>query len=498
MDDAPETPDAPDATSGEPAPDDSTDEQSGDVRDVDTDDAFPAMLTEPAMASAIPDVAPVPTYSEFMVIAMQARMLADSDIAPVAFRGKPSVAFHVGLIGRDLGLSLSAALELVDVIDGRPSLSPLLRSGQIKRLGLGSLHPWVRDVDRCVMYAVGPRGMDRRCLLRHEHVDGCECDIIGVTEFTWEDAQVAGLVRDDCEPTRHSDACNEAAAARDKIRRQAACKQNYRTYPRRMLHWRAAGFCADDYFPEASLGLYSPEELGAITDGDGNVIDVDSVELPSGYEERRRGGSRQQTKVTEAVGEELRSRANSLPGPAIKEFKAMLRERDIDTFPDIVASKEQTVRAMLDSLVTRASNGEWGDWTPPTAPDTSSDDTDDDNAPETPNTEPDHDDNAPVDAVVLCNDCREDPCVCDAAAEALPQLGPGPTNEERDAAIAQEVRIANIADNVNRMTDSAIADMPSGDLFDLADYLGLDPDPGLDDSALVGLIAEYRDAPNAG
>jgi hypothetical protein len=52
-----------------------------------------------------------------------------------------------------------------------------------------------------------------------------------------------------------------------------------------MLWQRVRGYCADDWFPTASLGLYAPEELGAITDEDGEPIDVDSVPVPSGFEQ---------------------------------------------------------------------------------------------------------------------------------------------------------------------------------------------------------------------
>lgn len=735
--------------------------------------------------TGLPDVPPVPAYSEFMVLAMQARMLSQSEVAPKAFRDKPAVAFHVGLIGRDLGLSLSSALELIDVIDDRPSLSPQLRSGQIKRLGLGSIVPAVRTPERCVVLAVGPHGLDPRCSTRlPDHHEDCRCDIIGSTEFTWEDAQIAGLVREDCEPLNHSDACRAAATHSDYKKRKAACKSNWRTYPKRMLQWRAClperaealtpdgwvthdklnegdtvlgynmetgctewatveavtvfdarqtyeishtrfravataghewvcrywddrgpvekrrtddldshpyrqlvvaapmvdtpsdidaddaarigwaitdghiswrgnsptitiaqtkhfaevrrlfgdrsvetlhpatssdfgesrehyrwrmgasesrrllglfgvatkddaaripaqlddagrramframclangdafctghravmdcwqilaammgvrtgrprfnrgswrtkpngspvvsvkrlsivpavvepvwcpttslgtwvariddqvtitgntGFCADDYFPESSLGLYSPDEIGAMTDADGNVIDVESVELPEGYDERRggRGGrSGPAAVVDEATAQGLRARANTLPAAARRELKTMLNERELFGFPsDLPASKVRIVTALLDGLEVRAADGDWGPWTKP-EPASAPDDT----------PTPQVADDGIEDAVVLCERCGEEEaaCVCDEAASALPAEPDTAPVSDPDA------RIARIAGNLDIMDRDDLETLDDGDLFDLALYIGAPVTPDMRTPAVIDAILE--------
>lgn len=212
-----------------------------------------------ATAAALPGV---PGRDEFLALAMQARVLSLSGAAPKLVRNDPYIAFHVAMVGRDLGISPSAALELIDVIDTRGgpriSLSPQLLNGQIRRLGLGAIRPKVQDRKRCVAQAVGPNG-----------------EVLGETEFTWEDAQDAGLAGPSCEPGDH----------RKNRDGRCPCNQGYITYPRRMMWWRAAGFCADDYFPEAGLGLYSPEALGAVVDEEGRPIDPATVALPEGYED---------------------------------------------------------------------------------------------------------------------------------------------------------------------------------------------------------------------
>lgn len=330
--------------------------------------------TEPAVPALVEqsdalDLPGVPDHSEFLALAQMAKMLSESDIAPKALRGKPAVAFHVCLIGRDLGLSPSAALQLVDVIDDQPSLSPMLRAGQIQRLGLGAVVPGVRTVERAEAWAVGPGGLDVRCRrMFPDHVDNCRCDVLGCSEFTWSDAQTAGLVRADCKPGGHSDVCKTAAKSQDWQKRKQACKQNYRTYPKRMLYWRAVGFCADDYFAGASLGIYAPDELGALTGEDGELLDLESVEVPPGYEtaqDRKRG--RQRTEPDRISSEDstaLRDRASALPDAAKEALREWAKDRGSHLrFSDFTAGQAKATAAFVATLEKRAEGGEWADGT---------------------------------------------------------------------------------------------------------------------------------------
>jgi hypothetical protein len=211
-------------------------------------------------AQAALDTPGIPGRDEFLSLAMQARMLSLSGAAPEAIRDDPYVAFHVAMAGRDLNLSPTAAMALIDVIKTHRgyqiSMSPQLVNGQIARLGLGRIVPGERTKERAVAIAISPDG-----------------EKLGETEFTWEDAQDASLVGKQCQPGDHK-----------RVNGKCGCNQGYITYPKRMLWWRAAGFCADDYFPEATLGYYSPEELGAVVDDEGRPIDPTQVELPPGYE----------------------------------------------------------------------------------------------------------------------------------------------------------------------------------------------------------------------
>lgn len=353
-------------------------------------------------AQAAIDNPGVPGRDEFLSIAAQARILSLSGAAPQAVRGNPHLAFHLALTGRDLGISPSAALNLIDVIDGQKgpqlSLSPQLLNGQVRRLGLGSIVPAIRDDERAVAVVLGPDGhLDPRCgplipqhwpdmTTRKEMIDightpdqipTCECrGIIGFSEFTWADAQVAGLAGPECRPGHHNKTITKTGR-NNQTYKVCGCNQGYITYPKRMLWWRCAGFAADDWFPEASLGLYQPEALGAVVDEEGRPIDASSVELPPGY----------------AIEEAARARADAPPEPASAEDVAELQARidQIKMIPDAAkalgemwteksesgaprlnpiarlwAKELPVAKALIKHIEDRIGRGEWGD--PPAAP----------------------------------------------------------------------------------------------------------------------------------
>jgi hypothetical protein len=270
----------------------------------------------------------VPGRDEFLSLAMQARMLSLSGAAPEAVRNSPYVAFHVAMVGRDLGISPSAALELIDVISTSKgpqlSLSPQLMNGQIRRLGLGEIVKGHSDTTSCTAIAVGPEGRDRRCRLRWpEHVDDCACDILGSFTFTWEDARVAGLVAQGCMPGDHTVKCMNR-----QTHPAQRCNQGYVTYPQRMLWWRASGYLADDTFPEAGMGLYSPEELGAVVDDQGRPIDVASVELPPGYEQAAIGRATDAEPAPAHELWDLQARLHGLPPDQQAAWRTQKSQQD--------------------------------------------------------------------------------------------------------------------------------------------------------------------------
>lgn len=342
----------------------------------------------------------LPGRDEFLSLAMQARILAMSAGAPKAVRDNPHLAFHIAMIGRDLGISPSAALQMVDVIGYNEqatsyeaqydrvqlTISPELLNSQIKRMGLGSIVKAASRADECTAVAMAPGGhLDTRCARTWpEHVapddngGPCTCTmalVLGEVTFTWKDAQLAGLVDDACTgPDAHTAMCVQGGQGS----RGKRCHQGYRSYPQRMMWWRSSGWAQSDYFPEAGVGLYSPEELGAMVDAEGRAIDPAQVELPEGYEPKPAPPPPPSEDVLADAADddelgvarrELRARLdaiNAVPD-ARTALMTLWAQRDDDGNPKLppfghLRRRNLTMaKAMTLGIEQRIKRGEWGD-----------------------------------------------------------------------------------------------------------------------------------------
>jgi len=166
------------------------------------------------------------------------------ELAPVMYKAhlfdvrSPEQAAAIMLKGYELGLSTTASFEFVQVIQGKPALSPrgamalLLSSSLVKGVTMTRLE----DKGKFIGY---------ECLM--ERVNGFSF----TGRFTLEDAQRAGLMKPD---------------------------SGWAKYPENMCLWRAVGFAADVVFPDVTAGMTTlmkaPEMYGvALTEG-GDVIDA--------------------------------------------------------------------------------------------------------------------------------------------------------------------------------------------------------------------------------
>lgn len=135
------------------------------------------------------------------------------------------------LAGRELGYGPFASASGIHVIKGKPSLGANLMASAVKN------HPKydyrVRQLD------------DSGCVV--EFFENGES--LGKSKFTTKDAQTAGLTGND----------------------------NWKKYARNMFFARAMSNGVRWYCPDVFAGnaVYVPEELGAETDEEGNVVDVD-------------------------------------------------------------------------------------------------------------------------------------------------------------------------------------------------------------------------------
>lgn len=275
------------------------------VVEVDTsgerDDDGNAVDAEPTRLPVHVDssMALVPAREELRGLTEMAVTLAIADNVPKALRGKPAAILAVLLTGRELEIPPMTALRNLHVIDGQVTVNPKIRAAMVRRQGLGKLWPHQ-----------GPRDVPCPLIERPTHAAGCD-----VCNDTGKVRQLCECGRDD--PDNDAEVCTWHAKRADDPRiiysstytmtmaravtnyvkegktHYLADKDNWKNYPERMLSWRSLGYLLDDAFPEIGTGLYTPDEIGAITDEDGlPVIDVDSTEsLTSSVKTARGGGS---------------------------------------------------------------------------------------------------------------------------------------------------------------------------------------------------------------
>jgi hypothetical protein len=130
--------------------------------------------------------------------------------------------------GQEIGIGAFAALQGLHVMDGKVTLGAGIIAAQIRK------HP---DYDYRVVEHTA-----EKCAIEFTYLD----KLVGTSEFTIQDARDAGLVKE---------------------------KSGWKNYPRNMLFARAISNGARWYTPDVFAGsVYTPEELGADVDEDGNVV----------------------------------------------------------------------------------------------------------------------------------------------------------------------------------------------------------------------------------
>ena len=140
------------------------------------------------------------------------------------------------MAGAELGVGAFASMVGVNIIQGKPTFSANIMAAAVKRSGRYNYR--VTEMT------------DKNCAIEFmERFDG-KWQTSGVSSFSVEDARKAQT-------------------------------KNLDKFPRNMLFARAMSNGVRWYCPDVMNGsvVYTPEELGAETDQDGNVISVESVEV---------------------------------------------------------------------------------------------------------------------------------------------------------------------------------------------------------------------------
>ena len=140
------------------------------------------------------------------------------------------------LAGQEMGFGAFASMTGIYIIQGRPSVSANLMASAVKSNPRYDYR--VREMSEQV------------CKIEYFEIIAGHRESIGMSEFTLADARKAGT-------------------------------KNLEKFPRNMLFARAMSngirwFCPDVFSGNAT---YTPEELGADVDEDGNIIDIPSIEV---------------------------------------------------------------------------------------------------------------------------------------------------------------------------------------------------------------------------
>jgi hypothetical protein len=179
-----------------------------------------------------------------------AQLLADADLLPKQFVGKPANVLYAVEYGRTLGIAPVAAITGIHVIEGKPSASSGLIGGLVRQAG----------------HKLRVRGNDQEAVAQIIRAD----DPDWTYECTWtlERAAQAGLCK----------LVNGKPVARDYKDRPTAWEK----YPAAMLKARAITEVARDACEDVLFGLhYTPEELGAVVNQDGEPMDATVQQLRS-------------------------------------------------------------------------------------------------------------------------------------------------------------------------------------------------------------------------
>jgi hypothetical protein len=178
-----------------------------------------------------------------------ARLLSDADLLPKQFVGKPANVLYAVEYGRTLGITPIAAITGIHVIEGKPSASSGLIGGLVRQAG-------------------------HKLRVRSDGLTTATAQIVRADdpeftyECTWtlERAAQAGL----CEIK------NGKPWARDRNGNPTAWEK----YPAAMLKARAITEVARDACEDVLFGLhYTPEELGAVVNQDGEPVEATVQQL---------------------------------------------------------------------------------------------------------------------------------------------------------------------------------------------------------------------------
>jgi hypothetical protein len=159
--------------------------------------------------------------------------LSKSKMVPVSLQGKPADIFAVLVMGTELGIKPMQALNSINVIQGKPTVSPQLMMAMIK----GKLPDAIIKIEI--------EGQDIKCITARSK-DEFSNGFTYTAVWNIERAKKMGLVG----------------------------KDNYVKQAETMLRWRAVAESCRQTFPDILMGMYATEEF---LDFSGKVVGSEIV-----------------------------------------------------------------------------------------------------------------------------------------------------------------------------------------------------------------------------
>lgn len=150
----------------------------------------------------------------------------------------PEAAVAIILKGREIGIGPMEAFSSINIIQGKPTISPRLMMALAERSGQLTDYEIVDDGNTCTV-----------TVKRGKRVPFS-------SSFSMDDAKAMGL----------------------------AGKDNWKKQPKVMRQWRAISAAFRPVFADVLAGLYIPEKMGATVDEEGSII-VDAETVPDAPDE---------------------------------------------------------------------------------------------------------------------------------------------------------------------------------------------------------------------
>ena len=207
------------------------------------------------LVKAEPQGLAVDTTADWELMHKQAVVLHKSGLLPTSIKS-PEAVMAIVLIGRELNIPMMTALNNINVIAGKPTIPPQLMLAMINRTGeLEQSKLW--DEGETAFFTLKRRGRE---------------------------AYTASFSMEDARQFKTSEGYGD-----QKRTISLSEKHNWKSQPRIMRQWRAIAACARVVFPDVVLGLYTPDEMGARVNEDG---ELDSEPKPEPVEEKPKRAAR--------------------------------------------------------------------------------------------------------------------------------------------------------------------------------------------------------------